>query len=77
MLWRGVTQGHPFGDGNKRCGWALAAYYLKVAGFETDRDMWEEDELYEFNMKISAGEVRDIDEIVHKLWEWWGVEEVG
>lgn len=55
----------------------MAAYYLKVAGFETDRDMWEEDELYEFNMKISAGEVRDIDEIVHKLWEWWGVEEVG
>src|SRR5687768_9765786 len=29
MLLRGITQGHPFNDGNKRTGFLLAAYYLR------------------------------------------------
>src|SRR6266508_5638400 len=28
MLLRGITQGHPFNDGNKRTGFLVAAYYL-------------------------------------------------
>lgn len=74
MLWKGITQGHPFGDGNKRTGFALASYYLDLLGFIPDRDMWDNDELYTFNMRISAGEIRDIQMIQAKLWEWWGVE---
>ena len=31
MLWRGITGGHPFEDGNKRTGFMLASYYLERA----------------------------------------------
>src|SRR5262245_29981484 len=34
MLLRGITQGHPFNDGNKRTGFLLAAYYLELVGIE-------------------------------------------
>src|SRR5437868_2551231 len=29
MLWRGITGGHPFEDGNKRTGFMLGWYYLE------------------------------------------------
>jgi death-on-curing protein len=29
MLLRGITQGHPFTDGNKRTGILVASYYLR------------------------------------------------
>jgi prophage maintenance system killer protein len=32
MLLRGITQGHPFNDGNKRTGFLLATYYLNLVG---------------------------------------------
>ena len=32
MLLRGITQGHPFNDGNKRTGFLLASYYLVRVG---------------------------------------------
>src|SRR5579859_5752373 len=32
MLLRGITQGHPFHDGNKRTGFLLASYYLDLVG---------------------------------------------
>lgn len=55
MVWRGIIQGHPFGDGNKRTGFALAAYLLHVAGYDPPAEAWSEDELYAVNMEISAG----------------------
>jgi death-on-curing protein len=77
MLWRGITQGHPFGDGNKRCGLAMAAYYLDVMGFPVETERWDTDAVYEFCIRVSAGEIRDIQTMVEKLWEWWGVEQSG
>ena len=35
MLLRGITQGHPFNDGNKRTGFLVAAYYLRRVGNPT------------------------------------------
>ncbi len=33
MLLRGITQGHPFTDANKRTGFLLAVYYLDRIGY--------------------------------------------
>jgi len=73
MLLRGIVQGHPFGDGNKRAGFAVAAYYLDLIGFSATevRDQWNEDDVYEFVYRISAGETSDIDAIAGQLRELW------
>jgi death-on-curing protein len=34
MLVRGITQGHPFQDANKRTGFLVASYYLAQMGYE-------------------------------------------
>jgi len=34
MLLRGITQGHPFVDGNKRTGFVTALSYLDLMGYE-------------------------------------------
>jgi prophage maintenance system killer protein len=77
MLWRGITQGHPFGDGNKGAGFALASYYLSLVGFDPPTDAWDEEELYLINMQLSAGQITEVGELVEVLWEWWGVVETG
>lgn len=74
MLLRGITQGHPFGDGNKRTGFALAAYYLDLVGLTARLDMWEEGELTDFCMAVSAGDIRDVSLIATTLRRLWGVE---
>jgi prophage maintenance system killer protein len=76
MLWRGITQGHPFGDGNKRAGFALATYYLHLLGLEPAVEDWDEEEVYGFNIKVSSGEVRDITEMRKQLLDWWGLEDI-
>jgi len=75
MLWRGITQGHPFGDGNKRAGFALASYYLRLLDLNPPVDAWDEEELYAVNMKVSAGEISDIRELRAQLLDWWGLED--
>lgn len=75
MLWRGIIQGHPFGDGNKRAGFALAAYYLHLIGLDPPIDAWDEEEVYDVNMRISSGDLRNIETLVGQLWDWWGVAE--
>jgi len=74
VIWRGIIQGHPFGDGNKRTGFALAAYLLQLSGYDPPTDAWNEDEVFEVNMEISAGVRRDIEDLTRQLIAWWGVE---
>jgi death-on-curing protein len=42
MLLRGIIQGHPFNDGNKRSGFLLALYYLHHFGFRLPRRLPED-----------------------------------
>lgn len=70
MLLRGITQGHPFYDGNKRTGFLLASYYLSLtdspmpANLATDRAI-------SLCLRISAGELRDMDDIAGELRTMW------
>lgn len=73
-LWRGIIQGHPFGDGNKRTGFALAAYFLRLSGYDPPADAWEEDEVYNVNMDISAGIRKDLEDLTQRLLHWWGID---
>lgn len=72
MLLRGVTQGHPFGDGNKRTGFLLAAYYLDVTGYSWPAAL-PVDQIVEFCVRVSSGEIRDVREIADALRRFWGV----
>jgi len=72
MLLRGIVQGHPFGDGNKRTGFALAGYYLNLVGIAAPADDWDEDEVTEFCMAVSAGDIRDVSAIGERLKRLWG-----
>jgi prophage maintenance system killer protein len=70
MLLRGITQGHPFTDGNKRTGFLLMTYYLDRMGYVPRSDLVRE-EVVEFCLRISAGVIRDIDTIAEVLVSWW------
>ena len=70
MLLRGITQGHPFNDGNKRTGFLLAAYYLLLAGLPAPTSL-DEDGIVDLSMRVSAGEVRDVEEIARELRMLW------
>ncbi len=70
MLLRGITQGHPFSDGNKRTGFLLAAYYLSQVGHPWPPRL-PEDEVIEFCLRVSAGEIRDVNEIAAGLRTFW------
>ena len=39
VLLRGITQGHPFTDGNKRMGFLVALFYLNGVGFAVRQDL--------------------------------------
>jgi len=70
MLFRGITQGHPFGDGNKRTGLLVAAYYLEITGHPIP-DTFDQDAAVKFCMKVSAGEIRDVGVMASQLRAWW------
>jgi prophage maintenance system killer protein len=70
MLMRGITQGHPFNDGNKRTGFLVAAYYLRRAGFPTPSPL-SEDAVVDLCLRVSAGELRDIHIIAAELRRLW------
>ncbi len=72
MLLRGITQGHPFNDGNKRTGFLVASYYLRLVGYHWPARL-PEDSVIAFCLRVSAGEVRDIDEIGAQLRQFWDV----
>ena len=69
MLLRGITQGHPFTDGNKRTGFLTATYYLARVGYILDPEV-DEAAVIAFCRRVSAGEIRDVDEIAGMLAEW-------
>jgi len=70
MLLRGITQGHPFNDGNKRTGFLLAAYYLELLGYSPPAS-FAVNEVVAFCLRVSAGQIRDVDSIAQELRGWW------
>jgi prophage maintenance system killer protein len=71
VLLRGITQGHPFNDGNKRTGFLVASYYLRRVGYPFP-DPLPIDEAERLCLKVSAGEIRDVIRIAHELERLWG-----
>jgi death-on-curing protein len=70
MLLRGITAGHPFQDGNKRTGFLVAAFYLE----QVERPLAEDFSVAEAEtlcLQISAGQLRDIEEITRQLRQLW------
>ena len=70
MLLRGITQGHPSNDGNKRTGFLLAAYYLQLVGHPAPAQ-FPPDEVVDLCMRVSAGELRDVTTIARELARLW------
>ncbi|MHB8578207.1 MAG: type II toxin-antitoxin system death-on-curing family toxin, partial [Dehalococcoidia bacterium] len=74
MLLRGITARHPFNDGNKRTGFLTAAYYLaqvgipEPEGLETGAAPAEAETLC---LRISAGQLRDVETIAIELRRLW------
>lgn len=66
MLLRGITQGHPFNDGNKRTGLLLAAFYLEQVGYPPPSHL-DEEPVVTFCFRVSAGEIRDVEVIAATL----------
>src|ERR671910_513714 len=66
MLLRGITQGHPFTDANKRTGFLVAIYYLDRVGFVL-RPNLSRAEIVSFCRRVSAGDVRDLQIIAATL----------
>jgi len=77
MLLRGITQGHPFNDANKRTGFLTAAYYLEQMGFPLPENV-SPDQAVALCIRISRGDLRDVADIrqeLHALWQWQGRDE--
>ena len=75
MLLRGITQGHPFSDGNKRTGFLLAAYYLRQMGYPWPARL-AEDEVITLCLQVSAGTIRDVREMAAALRRFWEVSDI-
>lgn len=74
MLLRGITQGHPFNDANKRTGFLTAAYYLEQMDFLLPEDA-SPDQVIALCFRISKGDLRDVEEIRRELQTIWGQPE--
>ena len=59
MILRGIIQGHPFMDGNKRTGFLSAVYYLDRVGYKLRPDR-SQSEIVSFCRGVSTGEIRDL-----------------
>lgn len=70
MLLRGITQGHPFNDGNKRTGFIVAAYYLELVGYPAPAQLSPND-VVDLCMRVSAGDLRDVIVIAQELARLW------
>ena len=74
MLLRGLIQGHPFNDGNKRTGLLVAAYFLEIVGFPI-RPGFDTTAAEELCVRVSAGDVRNVGEIARELRRLWDASE--
>jgi death-on-curing protein len=70
MLLRGITQGHPFEDGNKRTGFLVAALYLSLVGHPLPTHLPVED-VVRFSLEVSAGTLRDVGMMAAELGRLW------
>ncbi|MDQ2784355.1 MAG: Fic family protein [Chloroflexota bacterium] len=70
MLLRGITQGHPFNDGNKRTGFLTVAYYLAQMGYPLPATL-PVDVIANVCLRVSAGELRDVWEIAQMIRSLW------
>jgi death-on-curing protein len=70
MLLRGITQGHPFNDGNKRTRFLVAAYFLDLVGFSFPLE-FDFEEAERLCLAVSAGEIRDVTTIAAELERLW------
>jgi len=70
MLLRGITQGRPFNDGNKRTGFLVAAYYLELAGLPPPEQL-SVDAVVALCLAVSAGAIRDVGIMARKLQQLW------
>lgn len=70
MLLRGITQGHPFNDGNKRTGFLIAAYFLELSDYPFP-ERFSFDEAEALSLRVSSGAVRDVDQIAAELKRLW------
>lgn len=73
MLMRGITQGHPFYDGNKPTGFFMVSYDLSVVGspFPMRFDFDRTDALC---VRPSAGDIRDVYVVADELERLWAGE---
>jgi len=73
MLLRGITQGHPFTDGNKRTGFLVAALYLDLAEHPYPPKVSVQSAVV-LCRRISAGAIRDVAVIAAELERLWSAE---
>ncbi len=70
MLLRGIAQGHPFNDGNKRTGFLVAVYFLELMGYPAPTPL-PVDDVVDLCLAISAGAIRDVEVIAQRLQHFW------
>lgn len=76
MLLRGITHGHPFNDGNKRTGFLVSAFYLKIMGHAPPRE-YQVDAVVALCVGVSMGTLRDIGIIASEIRRLWDAELTG
>lgn len=64
VLLQGIVIAHPFTDGNKRAGLGAMLSLLELNGIALDTD---EDELYDFVIAVTTGELREVDEMAAEV----------
>jgi len=70
MLLRGITQGHPFNDGNQRTGFLLAAFFLDLVGHSYPPRLSVAG-VTTLAFDVSAGTIRDVAVIAAALERLW------
>ena len=71
MILRGITQGHPFNDGNKRTSFWTAAYYLSRMDIAMPEQL-PVDAAEQLSLQVSSGQKRDVAVIAQELKRLWG-----
>jgi death-on-curing protein len=71
IIMRGIVQGHPFNDGNKRTGFLTTYFYLDRIGYPPV-GRFSEDEVVDFCIALSKGAVREIEIIAAHIAYLWG-----